>query len=191
MLRRLRNIRIKRLVPLVIIALFLSVVFTATASGVSMPPEVSIDEIQHGAPTADELAPPECQGMSFDGWILIGDTDPGGTLLVIGSGADDTFDRSSSNDETCIIGGDGDDTLTGGRRDDIILAGNGNDVVYGDNGRDEIYGGAGVDWLFGENGNDTLYGEGDMDFIFGGNGSDVCYGGDGFDWIFSCEGGSQ
>jgi hypothetical protein len=174
-LRRLRNIRLRRVMPFAIFAFFLLVVFTATASGMTLPPEVSVDEIQHGAPTAEELAPYECQGMSFDGWIMIGDPDPGGTLLVIGSGADDTFDRSS------------DDNLSGGRRDDIILAGDGDDVVYGDNGRDIIYGGPGVDWLFGENGNDTIYGEEDFDFIFGGNGSDFCDGGGGWNWISGCE----
>lgn len=63
-------------------------------------------------------------------------------------------------DVEIVIGGSGNDVLTGnsrankltgGRGNDVIRGGGGSDFIVGNNGNDKIYGGAGNDHLIGEN----------------------------------------
>jgi Ca2+-binding RTX toxin-like protein len=83
---------------------------------------------------------------------------------------------------THLIGGLGDDTLTGYTADDIIEGGAGDDTIRGGLGNDTIFGDAGVDTMFGEAGDDYLDGDdtdGDTDLFDGDNVSnasdaDVC-----------------
>jgi len=205
-LRRIRSIPPRRLIPWVIVGLFLAVIFTAMASAVTLPPDVSVDEALRGTPTANELAPDECSSMNFDDWILMGTPDPGGTVLIIGSGADDDFSHQSSSDPACIVGGDGADEITGGRGDDIIIggagndiiysrqgndtvwAGDGDDIIYGGQDQDEIHAGSGDDIVSGDQGNDVIYGDDGEDILNGEQGNDTIYGGDDDDDI---DGGQQ
>ncbi len=56
-----------------------------------------------------------------------------------------------------LFGNAGDDTLSGGTGIDTLLGGAGNDILNGDAGADALTGGTGDDTLFGGAGNDTYY----------------------------------
>lgn len=113
------------------------------------------------------------------------------------------INKSKSTDAETITGGNGFDTLYGGKADDVISGGLGNDVTYGGNGNDTIDGGLGNDKLYGQNGdntyvfdnytngNDTIYtsgkGKTTLDFgslKFSGNGVENAYN-DGFSYTKS------
>jgi hypothetical protein len=54
------------------------------------------------------------------------------------------------------LGGEGNDTLSGGNANDTLDGGEGDDILTGGNGNDRIDGGLGADMLTGGNGNDTF-----------------------------------
>ncbi|HEX9963479.1 MAG TPA: pre-peptidase C-terminal domain-containing protein, partial [Allosphingosinicella sp.] len=118
----------------------------------------------------------------------------GGTVTQVGN----------SNDVVVILGGSGNDTLTGTSGADYIDANNrpgnltvadtdmlngggGNDVLLGRFGNDVLNGGTGADMLDGGDGNDVLSGGNDNDTLAGGAGADSLNGGAGND---SLDGGS-
>lgn len=85
-----------------------------------------------------------------------------------------------------VLGGDGDDILTGsaaaeeflgGRGNDRIDGGGGNDLLFGDAGNDELLGGDGDDNLRGGPGNDVLAGGWGRDALHGERGNDRLDGG--------------
>ena len=78
-----------------------------------------------------------------------------------------------------IIGGAGDDELTGDDRDNMLEGRAGGDMLNGGGGNDVLMGGGGVDTLNGGAGNDMLNGgEGDdADILNGGEGNDTIYAG--------------
>jgi Ca2+-binding RTX toxin-like protein len=107
----------------------------------------------------------------------------------------------SRSDKNLIFGGNGEDSISGGRESDEVHAGHGNDtvtgsdfflggpdVLYGDHGDDHLFGSSSSDRLFGGNGDDTLIG-GDLeydngdDFLNGGNGNDILDGSKGCDTL--------
>ena len=83
---------------------------------------------------------------------------------------------NNSEDVELIVGGSGDDVLTGNARDNFI---------WGLAGADELTGGHGDDTLFGGAGNDTL------DSRDGGSGNDKVHGASGTDTCRSDPGDSQ
>ncbi|MEQ4301069.1 M91 family zinc metallopeptidase [Plantactinospora sp. B6F1] len=99
-----------------------------------------------------------------------------------------------------IRAGDGDDrvevpkganlslTLLGGEGDDKISGGDGNERIIGLHGDDEIYGGAGNDYASAGSGRDYTDGQGGDDLLSGGRGNDVVYGLSGNDNISGGEG---
>ncbi|MGZ9062039.1 MAG: hypothetical protein ACXW2K_09015, partial [Allosphingosinicella sp.] len=118
----------------------------------------------------------------------------GNTLQTVGT----------PNDAIVILGGSGNDTLTGTANADYIDANNrpgnltvadsdilngagGNDMLLGRFGNDTLNGGTGDDILDGGDGVDALNGGADTDTLSGGSGNDVLTGGDGDD---SIDGGS-
>jgi len=118
----------------------------------------------------------------------------GNTLQTVGS----------PNDVIVILGGSGNDTLTGTANADYIDANNrpgnltvadndtlngggGNDILLGRFGNDVLNGGTGADSLDGGDGNDNLSGNADNDTLAGGAGNDIVNGGAGDDTI---DGGS-
>jgi Ca2+-binding RTX toxin-like protein len=118
----------------------------------------------------------------------------GNTLQTVGT----------PNDVVVILGGSGNDTLTGTAGADYIDANNnpvnpnasdndvlngagGNDVLLGRFGNDTLNGGTGEDNLDGGDGNDVLNGNADNDILTGGAGSDMLNGGAGDD---AMDGGS-
>ncbi len=85
------------------------------------------------------------------------------TLVVDGSGGDDTLDASGMDvagletaqvDLLELRGGDGADTLTGSAGDDLLDGGADNDSLLGGDGNDTLDGGAGNDIAIGEGGAD-------------------------------------
>ena len=124
--------------------------------------------------------------------------------------SDVTFDASTavhsvtpvgnSNDLVSILGGSGNDTLTGTAGDDVIDGNNnpvnpnaadsdtlnggaGNDMLFGRGGDDVLNGGIGNDTLDGGDGNDVLNGGADNDTLLGGNGNDTLDAGTGTDTL--------
>lgn len=97
-----------------------------------------------------------------------------GRKVIYGTPEDDNLDRSDAKvslnalDEIQIIGGEGNDTITGSTFGDDLDGGSGNDVLDG---------GLGNDFLDGGDGNDILKGNLGDDFFFGGKGNDTINGG--------------
>lgn len=78
-----------------------------------------------------------------------------------------------------IVGGSGNDLLTGSDTDNSITGRNGNDTIFGGLGNDSLDGDEGNDLLVGENGNDVLTGQGGSDTMNGNNGNDSFIANDG------------
>jgi Ca2+-binding RTX toxin-like protein len=81
-------------------------------------------EYQTQEVTADQLKPPDCNGLSLSSYFVNID---GSTTndLVLGSSGSDALNGNEGND--CIVGGSGDDTLDGGDGMDICIGGDGTD----------------------------------------------------------------
>jgi Ca2+-binding RTX toxin-like protein len=85
-------------------------------------------------------------------------------------------DRLTGNSAFNFIDGEADnDTLSGAAGNDSLLGGSGNDKLDGGDGNDGLLGGAGNDNLIGGAGNDELVGEFGNDTITGGAGNDIIY----------------
>ena len=125
----------------------------------------------------------------FDGSGIQGDFD--------GGVGDDRIEYIGSSGSTAgpgarIVGGLGNDTLTGGDLDDVIIGGQGRDTINGGGGHDILFGdngtvaetyiasriGAddGADTIHGGDGDDVLIGAGGNDKLYGDEGSDVIIG---------------
>ena len=98
-----------------------------------------------------------------------------------GSGGEaegDTFDNIEN-----VLGGHGDDTITGDSNNNVLWGRDGMDVINGGAGDDVLYGDGGNDTLSGGAGNDTLFGGDGDDILTSGTGADTIDGGDGSDTI--------
>jgi Ca2+-binding RTX toxin-like protein len=80
-----------------------------------------------------------------------------------------------------ILGGAGNDRITGGPGRDRILGQDGNDVISGRQGGDRLFGNDGNDLLRGGRGSDVLDGGNDDDTLRGNRGNDILLGGSGTD----------
>jgi Ca2+-binding RTX toxin-like protein len=72
---------------------------------------------------------------------------------------------------THVIGGDGNDTITGAGGDDMLEGGAGNDTIHGGLGADQVFGDAGVDTIFGDEGDDYMDGGAGIDIVNGDTGT--------------------
>lgn len=72
-----------------------------------------------------------------------------------------------------VIGGSGNDVITGDAGDNVLHGGNGDDTLNGGAGNDTLYGDAGNDTLNGGSGNDILIGGGGNNSLSGGAGADI------------------
>lgn len=106
----------------------------------------------------------------------------GNDTLTGGNGAE-TIDGGDGADT--IAGGGGKDNISGGSGEDNINAGTGDDYVNGGAGDDTIVGDAGNDRIIAGSGEDTIDGGVGNDYIDGGTGDDALHGGLGKDTIFS------
>lgn len=108
-------------------------------------------------------------GSSGDGGAPHGsDTDAGAPRAVAGDDGAPSEGDDIRDDVEVVVGGAGDDVLTGGDDADMLLGGNGDDTLAGGLGNDSLIGGNGLDW-----------------FVEGGaaNGADVFNGGAGLDTV--------
>jgi Ca2+-binding RTX toxin-like protein len=124
-----------------------------------------------------------------------------GSVLIEGSGADNSIISTSTNDQ--VFGYGGADSLRGSYGHDILKGGKGNDTLDGGPNRDTLYGQNGDDlligdsnkifwWsrpeegdsLFGGRGNDTLEGGAENDTLRGAWGDDLLLGGHHNDKLF-------
>jgi len=109
------------------------------------------------------------QTGSGDDTITVNDLAGTGVRTVTADGGDgnDVLDGAATGVSLLLIGGVGDDALTGGRGADVLDGGAGNDTLSG---------GRGLDVLVGGDGNDTLddgVTDGKADVLVGGAGADV------------------
>jgi len=106
------------------------------------------------------------------------------TILVNGGSGDDTILLDETNGilpQARVLGGAGNDDITGGSRADILSGQQGDDTLVGMAGSDVLSGGDGNDFLAGGTGDDRLNGEAGNDFLIGGDGTDVVSGDQGDD----------
>ncbi|NEQ29147.1 MAG: calcium-binding protein, partial [Microcoleus sp. SIO2G3] len=89
---------------------------------------------------------------------------------LLGGGGNDRLSGSGGND--LLFGNIGNDRLAGGNNRDMLDGAEGDDQLDGGNGDDFLNGGASVDTLTGGNGNDQLVGGAGVDRLTGGGGRD-------------------
>lgn len=150
------------------------------------------DDVLNGGPGRDRV-----RGGRMDDRLIDGETDAraapdvyaGGPSTVIGG---DTLDyrrrrralridlgahRTSTEDRLRglegLVGGRGDDRLTGDDDENELVGRRGADVLRGGPDSDNLDGGAGEDRLLGQQGRDTVTGDAGPDALSGGSGSDL------------------
>ncbi|MCZ8186563.1 MAG: hypothetical protein O9308_09290 [Beijerinckiaceae bacterium] len=97
-----------------------------------------------------------------------------GFLNVIGGSGDDSI--SGDARDNLLQGGDGNDIILGGAGNDFIETGDGHDQVWGGDGDDYINTLSGPKYIDGGNGNDDIVGDASDDILIGGSGSDFLIG---------------
>ena len=82
-----------------------------------------------------------------------------------------------------VVGGAGDDSITGWRGNDVLTGGAGDDEISGDGGEDTLNGDAGRDTIDGQDGDDRLSGGSGNDTLVAGDGRNLLYGNAGNDLL--------
>ncbi|TCL09885.1 hemolysin type calcium-binding protein [Shimia isoporae] len=137
------------------------------------------DELHGGAGpsgNSDIVSTYDDDGLRYDqyGNLLPEDDD-----YLLGGTGDDVMSGSAGHDS--LDGGAGNDVLNGGSGWDNLVGGTGNDTLNGGSDTDTLSGGSGEDVLTGGSGNDVLFGGNDADDLAGGSGDDSLDGGGGAD----------
>src|SRR3954447_22339278 len=107
-------------------------------------------------------------------------------LRVFGLGGNEPISLNETNGplpQAQLIGGDGNDAITGGAEADLLSGGNGNDLIEGGTGNETLLGGGRKDFIDGNSGADTaMLGDGNDTFKWDpGDGSDRVEGQAGLD----------
>lgn len=138
----------------------------------------------NGGETANrvDLSSVSTSSFSHAGGVAITVLGGAGNDTLTGSAFGDTIDGGMGND--FIVGGSGADSLLGGAEDDMISGGSGRDTIDGGSGNDRISGNTGRDDLSGADGADTIIGGPGRDSIRAGSGADEVRGGTGSDSLF-------
>jgi hypothetical protein len=141
----------------------------------------------------------------------IGTPDPWVSDIIMGQMGDDYLDAGySANDvppfgafaaqDVLIIGGAGDDEITGSLQWDFLRGRAGADVIDGVDDLDQVYGDMGDDTLYGGTGRNEIRGGQGDDLLYGGDASqlnvfvdapDLMVGGDGNDRLYGEEGDDE
>lgn len=103
------------------------------------------------------------------------------TITVDGDAGNDTIDLTAVGgwgnvESVSIVGGFGNDVISGSQYGDIIIGDNPNNLFVG--GEDVIFGGKGNDHISGMSAIDILFGNDGFDNLSGGSGNDTLRGGD-------------
>ena len=89
------------------------------------------------------------------------------------------------SDIETIIGGSGNDLMTGDDVQNVLSGGGGDDTIRGAAGNDVIFGGGGLDYIEGGKGDDRLMGAaGREEVMINPLQNDTLYGNDGNDWLY-------
>jgi hypothetical protein len=116
----------------------------------------------------------------------------GGKALLLGDEGNDVLSALSdidiANDDSTLLGGQGEDVLTGSIKDDLLFGGSEADDLDGQNGQDNLNGGIGSDTLNGGKGDDLVVGDLNDDLVVGGDGNDIVDGGEGNDIFYDTQG---
>jgi Ca2+-binding RTX toxin-like protein len=127
------NIRlITRFALFTLVVLVLASVLSAAAAA-NIVPATRADDLSLGAPTANQLKPPQCT-MNLTNIVRCT-----GTALCSGTAGNDLMLGTAGNDtgnNARIVGGNGDDCILGGAGDDNLRGQGGNDVCIGGPGTD-------------------------------------------------------
>jgi Ca2+-binding RTX toxin-like protein len=181
----------RKLVPILALALLATLVLAASAGAVGPPrfeeppAERSINVVLAGDNSGNEIS----IAVSADGRSYVIDSsaplEVGGSIcthpeahetrLICGAAAIAGFE---------VNGNGGDDSIALSPSVPVpatLRGGPGNDHLGGGNGADKLVGGPGADSLVGRGGNDSLFGGPGDDSLFGGLGDDHLYGGPGSD----------
>lgn len=94
------------------------------------------------------------------------------TVSLASAGGDGQAGENDNVETEKVVGGSGNDKLTGDSAANILYGGAGKDIVSGGTGADLIHGGQGNDSLSGNDGRDILNGDDGNDSLKGGSGSD-------------------
>lgn len=103
-------------------------------------------------------------------WLSITLENVGNTIVEAGDLGQDTLINIEN-----LIGGDGNDTLTGNQEANILKGGEGDNQLFGGDGNDTLIGGSTCDIIEGGEGNDRLFGGGGADTLTGGGGADTFF----------------
>lgn len=79
-----------------------------------------------------------------------------GRVVIVGGSGDDAVIATKVKIPVQFFGGDGNDSLAGGKKEDILIGGPGDDVLNGGTGADLIIGGGGSDTIYGGAGDDLI-----------------------------------
>jgi Ca2+-binding RTX toxin-like protein len=112
-----------------------------------------------------------------------------GAAADLGDGGDRYIGGASAFN--LVLGGSGNDRMTGGRFRDSLQGGSGNDRATGGAGRDILVGGSGNDRLNGGADDDLLSGNAGNDVLIAGPGADLLGGGAGVDHLLGGPGPDQ
>jgi Ca2+-binding RTX toxin-like protein len=94
-------------------------------------------------------------GIANDGEVAVHEADQLETIeVVIGGHGNDVL--TGDDNANALFGGDGNDKIDGRGGNDVVLGSNGDDTIIGGAGNDTIIGGVGRDSLYGSTGDDTL-----------------------------------
>jgi VCBS repeat-containing protein len=173
--------------------------FTVTSSGVWTymldNTDTTVDGLNNGDTLSDSFLVHAQDGTAQLITVTIGGATDAIIVPAVYNGDEDPNNFDTKNDlggqnDTLIIGTNGNDSLNGTTGadtiraldgDDTVNAGRNGDTVYGGSGADTINGGDGNDFLYGQAGNDIIHGDGNNDTIYGGSGDDQIFGDDNSD----------
>lgn len=168
------------------LALDPSKVFVVTEADGSRTLRILGGDYANGKPIDDAVSLSGGQGTVNVSWAgRMGSFDNISRVRFDGRAGNDIL-RTSSDFDIAIeaFGGEGDDSLQGGKANDLLhnedgndtlRGGTGDDYLWGDEddpaqaGNDVLDGGAGEDHLYGFRGRDTLKGGADRDYLYGGD----------------------